>query len=191
VFLQSNFSRLLGVYCTSPESFGDEYTGPSHGGDTTGDLGLHAGEYIDRSRLLCNEYIGMLITKTNNAWDIRQKSKSWLGMSNWTRRNCLMKTPRRKISWHSPFKKLTPPPPPQTLLLFPKVWPLSYIPTSHISCQEVPASPIPNSLMSPARRFPYPLPLILFCTYPARRFPCPTSLTLLFLMLWVFLILRP
>jgi hypothetical protein len=38
VFLQSNFSRLLGVYGTSPASLGDEYSGESRGGDTTGDL---------------------------------------------------------------------------------------------------------------------------------------------------------
>ncbi len=48
-------------------------------------------------------YYGESITNSNNSSNIRKNSKSFLRMSNGTRRSCLMKKQREKISWNCPF----------------------------------------------------------------------------------------
>ncbi len=61
---------------------GDEYTGESR---------LPGDEYTGESRLPGSEYTGKSIKNSNNSSNIRKNSKSFLGVSNGTRRRCLMK----------------------------------------------------------------------------------------------------
>ncbi len=55
-------------------------------------------EYTGESRLPSSEYTGESITNSNNSSNIRKNSKSFLGVSNGTRRRCLMKKTRGKKS---------------------------------------------------------------------------------------------
>ncbi len=72
----------------------DEYTGESR---------LPGDENTEGSRLPGSEYTGKSITDLNNFSNIRKNSKSCHAVSNGTRRRCLMKKTRVKISWHCPF----------------------------------------------------------------------------------------
>ena len=58
---------------------------------TTGESQLPGDEYTGESRLPGSEYTGESITNSNNSSNIRKNSKSFLGVSNGTRRRCLMK----------------------------------------------------------------------------------------------------
>ncbi len=79
----TNLGRLPGVFTTGESQLpGDEYTGESR---------LPGDEYTRESRLPGSEYTGESITNSNNASNIRKNSKSFLGVSNGTRRRCLMK----------------------------------------------------------------------------------------------------
>ncbi len=55
-------------------------------------------EYPGESQLPGSEYTGESITNTNNFLKSQKNSKSFLGMSNGTRRSCLMKKTRVKKS---------------------------------------------------------------------------------------------
>ncbi len=82
-FLLTNLGRLPGVFTTGESQHpGDEYTGESR---------LPGNEYTGESRLPGSEYTGESITNWNNSSNIRKNSKSFLGVSNGTRRRCLMK----------------------------------------------------------------------------------------------------
>ncbi len=84
----TNLGRLPGVFTTGESRLpGDEYTGVSR---------LPGDEYNGESRLPGSEYTGESITNTNNSSNIRKKLKSFLSLSNWTRRRCLMKKTRVK-----------------------------------------------------------------------------------------------
>jgi hypothetical protein len=88
--LLNNLGRLPGVFTTGESQLsGDEYTGES---------GLPGDEYTGESRLPGSEYTGESITNSNNSSNIQKNSKSFLGMSNGTRRRCLMKKTRIKKS---------------------------------------------------------------------------------------------
>jgi hypothetical protein len=81
--LLTNLGRLSGVFTTGESQLpGDEYTGESRlpGVFTTGGPRLPGSEYTRES-----------ITNSNNSSNIRKNSKSFLGVSNGTRRRCLMK----------------------------------------------------------------------------------------------------
>ncbi len=88
----TNLGRLPGVFTTGESQLsGDEYTGESR---------LPGDEYTGESRLSGSEYTGgrESITNSNNSSNIRKNSKSFLGVSNGTRRRCLMKKTRVKKS---------------------------------------------------------------------------------------------
>ncbi len=81
----TNLGRFSGVLTTRESQFpGDEYTGESR---------LPGDEYTGESRLPGSEYTGESITNSNNSSNIRKNSKSFLGVSNGTRRRCLIKKP--------------------------------------------------------------------------------------------------
>ncbi len=65
---------------------------------STGESQLPGDEYTRESRLLGSEYTGESITNSNNSSNIRKNSKTLLGVSNGTRRRCLMKKTRVKKS---------------------------------------------------------------------------------------------
>jgi hypothetical protein len=88
--LLTNLGRLPGVFTTGESQLpGDVYTGESR---------LPGDEYTGESRLPGSEYTGESITNSNNFSNIRKNSKSFLGVSNGTRRRCLMKKTRGKKS---------------------------------------------------------------------------------------------
>ena len=89
-FYKTNLGWLPGVFITGESRLpGDEYTGESW---------LPGGEYTGESQLSGSEYTGESITNTNNFLKSQKNSKSFLGMSNGTRRSCLMKKTRVKKS---------------------------------------------------------------------------------------------
>jgi hypothetical protein len=83
------FSNMRGVIRIRNRIPGDEYTGESR---------LPGNEYTGESQLSGSEYTGESITNSNNSSNIRKNSKSFLGVSNGTRRRCLMKKTRVKKS---------------------------------------------------------------------------------------------
>ncbi len=86
----TNLGRLPGVFTTGESQLpGDEYTGESR---------LPGDEYTGESRLPGSEYSGESIRNSNNSSNIRKNSKSFLGVSNETRRRYLMKKIRVKKS---------------------------------------------------------------------------------------------
>ncbi len=86
----TNLGRLPDVFTTGESQLpGDEYTGESR---------LPGNENTGESRLPGSEYTGESITNSNNSLNIRKKLKSFLGLSNGTRRRCLMKKTRVKKS---------------------------------------------------------------------------------------------
>ncbi len=86
----TNLGRLPGVFPTGESRLPvDEYTGKSR---------LPGDEYNGESRLPGSEYTRESITNTNNSSNIRKNLKSFLGVSNGTRRRCLMKKTRVKKS---------------------------------------------------------------------------------------------
>ncbi len=86
----TNLGQLPGVFTTEESQLpGDEYTGESR---------FPGDEYNGESQLLGCEYTVELITNSNNSSNIRKNSKSFLGVSNGTRRKCLMIKTRVKKS---------------------------------------------------------------------------------------------
>jgi hypothetical protein len=75
----------------------DEYT-QLLGGEYTGESRLFGNEYTGESRLPGSEYTGESITNSNYSSNIRKNLKSFLGVSNGTRKKCLMKKTRVKKS---------------------------------------------------------------------------------------------
>jgi hypothetical protein len=88
-FFVNQFRKTPRCIHTTGESQlpGDEYTGESQ---------LPRDEYSGEPRLPGCEYTRELITNSNNSSHILKKSKSFLGVSNGTRRRCLMKKPVSK-----------------------------------------------------------------------------------------------
>jgi hypothetical protein len=68
---------------------------------------LPSDEYTGESRLPGSEYTEESITNSNNSSNIRKNSKSFLGVSNGTRRRCLIKKTSFKKSRDTvPLKRL-------------------------------------------------------------------------------------
>ncbi len=79
----THLGRLPGVFTTRESQLpGDEYTAESR---------LPGDEYNGESRLPVSEYTGESIANLNNSLNIGKNLKSFLGVSNGTRRRCLMK----------------------------------------------------------------------------------------------------
>jgi hypothetical protein len=115
-------SRLPGLFCTTQNCFTKQIPGPyiARSLDSTIyslQLSLHSREYLalagifahqslvdhrfispgsGESRLHGGEYTRESVKNTNNSRTIGQNSKSFLGMFNGIRRNCLMKKRRLK-----------------------------------------------------------------------------------------------
>jgi hypothetical protein len=86
--LLTNLGRLPSVFSTGESQLpGEEYTAESQ---------LPGDEYSGESRLPGCEYTGESITNSNNSSNIRKNSKSFLGVSNETRRKCFMKKAESK-----------------------------------------------------------------------------------------------
>jgi hypothetical protein len=79
---------------------------------------LPGDEYTGESRLPGSEYTGESITNLNNSSNIRTNSKSFLGVSNGTKRRCLMKKNRVKKSRDTVPLKLPLVPLARIVLLF-------------------------------------------------------------------------
>jgi hypothetical protein len=97
--LLTNLGRLPGVFTTGESQLPcDEYTRESRlpGDEYTGESRLPGDEYTGESRLPGSEYTRVSITNSNNSSNIQKNSKSFLGVSNGTRRRCLMKKTRVK-----------------------------------------------------------------------------------------------
>ncbi len=83
----------ISVFITGESQLpGDEYTGESR---------LPSDEYTGESRLPGSEYTGESITNSNNSSNVLKNSNSFLGVSNGTRRRCLMKKTRVQKSLES------------------------------------------------------------------------------------------
>jgi hypothetical protein len=88
--LLTNLGQLPGGEFTwESQLSGDEYARESR---------LPGDEYTEDSGLRGNEYTGESITNSNNSSYFRKNLKSFLGVSNGTRRKCLMKNQSLKIS---------------------------------------------------------------------------------------------
>ncbi len=88
-FVNQFWSTSCGEYTGESQLPGDEYAGESR---------LPSDEYTEESRLPGSEYTRELTTNSNNSSNIRKIFESVLGVSNWTRRRCLMKKTRVKKS---------------------------------------------------------------------------------------------